>query len=336
MKLLVIGGTIFLGRHIVDHAVRAGDDVTIFTRGEHNPDLFPGARKLRGDRRKDLSALQGETWDAVIDTCGYFPRDVRSATRLLADAVQRYTFISSLSVYSDNEARGLREDGACGTLDDPDGVEEITEHNYGPLKFHCEQAAEEEMPGRTMRVRAGLIVGPWDPSDRFTYWPTRIARGGRVVAPGRPGRPVQFIDVRDLATWVVEATRRGVTGVFNAIGPVPPVTMGDVLASCLRVSGSGAELVWVDDGTLQRLEVGPWIEMPLWIPEHEGMDGFNTTDASKAIDAGLSFRSVDETVGAILEWNAQMPNDRPMRAGLAPQREADVLAKALVAANGQP
>lgn len=325
MNLLVLGGTVFLGRHLVQAALDAGDTVTIFTRGLHNGDLFPDVEKLRGDRRSDLSALEGRTWDAVVDTCGYFPADVKASAGLLADSVGHYTFISSLSVYSDNDTPNQGEEGPVGTLENPDAETDVTGENYGPLKYHCEVAAERAMPGRTASVRAGLIVGPWDPSDRFTYWPHRIAKGGRVLAPGRPDRVVQFIDVRDLADWILRVARNRHTGNFNASGPQPLVTMGQVLESCLRLSGSDAELIWRDEPFLKENDVGAWMEMPLWIPEGEGMDGFNYFSSARAIAHGLTYRTLDDTVRATLEWDRTLPAERQLRAGLAAEKELSLL-----------
>ncbi len=202
MKLLVLGGTVFLGRHLVEAATARGHSVTLFNRGQHNPELYPEVEKLRGDRDSDLSALQGRRWDAVIDTCGYLPRAVRASAELLADAVDHYTFISSISVYADFHTPAMDESAPVGTLAD-ETVEEVTGETYGPLKALCEQAAERALPGRVLNIRPGLIVGPHDPTDRFTYWPVRVARGGEVLAPGRPHVPVQVIDGRDLAEWTV-------------------------------------------------------------------------------------------------------------------------------------
>src|SRR5688572_29497367 len=197
MRLLVLGGTKFLGRAVVEAAVARGHEPTLFHRGLTNPGLFPDLEHLRGDRDGGLAALQGRTWDAVIDPSGYVPRIVRASAELLADAVEHYTFISSISVYPSFPTPGMDESSPVGTLEDPT-VEDVPAH-YGPLKALCEQAAEAAMPGRVFHVRAGLIVGPNDPSDRFTYWPVRVAKGGDVLAPGSPERPVQIIDVRDLA-----------------------------------------------------------------------------------------------------------------------------------------
>ena len=219
MKLLILGGTKYLGRHLTESALERGHEVTLFNRGRENPDLFHGkVEKLVGDRDGDLAALKGRKWDAVIDTSGYFPRVVKDSARLLADTVDHYTFISTISVYEDFSQPGIEETAPVGKLED-ETVEDIGAGAYGPLKALCEQAVEEVMPGRSLIVRPGLIVGPYDPTDRFTYWPSRIAKGGEVLAPGDGTSPVQFIDARDLAEWVLTMTERKQTGVFNATGP---------------------------------------------------------------------------------------------------------------------
>ncbi len=216
MKLLVLGGTKFLGRHAVDAALAGGHNVTIFTRGQTNPELFPGVERLRGDRDGDLDALRGGSWDGVVDTSGYVPRIVRQSAELLHDRVGRYVFVSSISVYDDFSSPPT-ETSAVAELEDP-ATEEI-EENYGALKAACEGVVEEIYGDRSARVRAGLIVGPHDPTDRFTYWPRRIALGGEVLGPGDPDAPVQFIDARDLAAWLVNLALEGPGGTYNAHRP---------------------------------------------------------------------------------------------------------------------
>jgi 2'-hydroxyisoflavone reductase len=323
MKILIIGGTIFLGRHLVDAAQGRGHTVTLFNRGQHNPDLFPEVEKLRGDRDGGLDALRNRQWDAVIDTCGAFPRVVRASAELLADAVGHYTFISTMSVYADLSTPGSNEDSPVGTI--PEGTEEVvTGETYGPFKALCEQAVEAAMPGRTLNIRPGLIIGPYDHSNRFTYWPHRVAQGGDVLAPGRPEQPLQFIvDVRDLAEWTIRMAEAGTTGVFNAKGPDYPLSMGELLDTCKTVSGSDARLVWVDEAFLQEQGVGAWMELPLWLPA--SMNAINTARSDKAYAAGLTFRPIAETVRDTLAWDATLPPDAERRAGLTPAREAAVL-----------
>lgn len=325
MNLLILGGTVFLGQALVEAALARGHSLTLFNRGKANPDLFPGVEKLVGDRAVDLSALHGRRWDAAIDTCGYVPRVVRRSAGLLAEATGHYTFISSLSVYADSSQPGIDESGVVGKLAD-ETIEEVTGETYGPLKAHCEQAVERAMPGRALVIRPGLIVGPHDPSDRFTYWPHRVAQGGEVLAPGRPERLVQFIDVRDLAEWIIQVVEVGATGVYNAAGLEPRPSMGSLLETCRSVSGSDAHFTWMSEQFLLERNVGAWMDMPLWIPESDPeYAGFFAFSSAKAIAAGLTFRPVRETIRATLEWDALRPAGHDWRAGLKPEREAELL-----------
>jgi 2'-hydroxyisoflavone reductase len=326
MKLLIIGGTVFLGRHLVASALERGHEVTLFNRGRQHPELYPDVEKLRGDRGADLSALLGRRWDAAIDTCGYVPRVVRAAAELLAGAVEHYTFISSISVYADFSTPGIDERAAVGTLAD-ESVEEITGETYGPLKALCERAAELALPGRVLNVRPGLIVGPHDPTDRFTYWPRRVAQGGEVLAPGRPEHGAQIIDVRDLAGWIVSMIETRQTGVYNATGPDYPLILGRLLDECRAVSGSDARFTWVSERFLLEAGVQPWTEVPLWVPEEDPANaGFDAVDCAKAIAAGLRFRPLAETIRDTLAWDATRPADLEPRAGLKRACEAELLA----------
>lgn len=322
MKLLILGGTRFLGRALVEAAQNAGDEVTLFNRGQSHPGLYPEVEQLRGDRDGGLDVLRGRRWDAAIDTCGYVPRVVQASAELLADAVDHYTFISSLSVYSDPTIVGMDERAPVGTLAD-ETTEEITGETYGPLKVLCEQAATEAMDGRALAVRSGLLVGPHDPTDRFTYWPVRVARGGEVLAPGRPEDLVQIIDVRDIAEWTLRATKEKLRGSYNATGPDYRLTMGEVLETCRQVSGSDAQFTWVGEAFLLEQKVAAYTEMPLWVPAEYA--GFDTFDVSKALQAGLTFRPLAETVRDTLAWEATRPADWQWRGGLSPEREAELL-----------
>ena len=324
MKLLILGGTVFLGRHLVEAALAQEHEVTLFNRGKHNPDLFPEVEKLRGDRDGGLDALKGRQWDAAIDTCGYLPRIVKQSAELLADSVVHYTFISSISVYSDFSKPGLDENYPVGTLEDTT-VEEVTGETYGPLKALCEQTAEAAMPGRVLHLRSGLIVGPHDPSDRFTYWPARVARGGRTLAPGRRDKPNQFIDARDLAEWNLRMIAANKTGIYNADGPAAPITMSQLLETCKTVSGSDADFVWMDDTFLLAHEVGPWMEVPLWVPDGGDEAGFGQGSLAKAQAVGLTYRPIADTVRDTLEWSSTRPADHVWRAGLSVEREAEIL-----------
>ncbi|TWT01529.1 SDR family oxidoreductase [Planomicrobium sp. CPCC 101079] len=333
MKLLILGGTRFLGRFLTETALKKGHDVTLFNRGKENPELFPEAEKLIGDRNGDLKALEGRTWDAVIDTCGFAPWTVRESAKLLAGAAGHYTFISSGSVYKGLENPGIDENHTVSQLP-PGKLEELEKEAavpasyeyYGELKFLCEKEVEHAFPERNLIVRAGLIVGPYDYSDRFNYWVSRIAKGGEVLAPGRKDKEVQFIDVRDLAEWIINMVEDDSTGTFNATGPESPLTMAQFLEECKAASGSDAELVWVDEEFLLSNAVQYWSEMPLWIPDRENMAGFLTVDIRKALRAGLAFRPLHETIRDTLEWeSARLETER--KAGLDQEKEKAVLEK---------
>lgn len=343
MRLLILGGTIFLGRHLAELALGEGDTVTLFTRGKHNPDILPGAERITGDRATDLHLIGGRRWDAVVDTSGYLPEVVRASAKQLADRVGHYTFVSSISVYRDFRVLGVDEDYPCGEM--PEGsAQVVTNETYGPLKALCEQAVAQEFPGRALHVRPGLIVGPHDPSDRFTYWPERVARGGEVLAPDGPHRIAQVIDARDLAAWILRSVREGLTGVFNAtspggapggIAPRPaadgtaspgfPLTFGHLLDACREVSGSDARFTWIPEPFLIEEKVGPWMELPLWVPAEPESLGFDAVAVERAVAAGLHFRPITETIRDTLSWAAALPPDRTRRAGLDPAKETEIL-----------
>ncbi len=324
MRLLIIGGTIFLGRHLVEQAITRGHTVTLFNRGRSNPELFPEAEHLIGDRSRDLSALAGRTWDAVIDTCGYHPRDVRAAVQTLTDQVGRYLFVSTLSVYADDAPAGVTEDSPVARLEGDIETAAVSSANYGPLKALCEQEVLQAMGERALIVRPGLIVGPYDRSDRFTYWPVRVSQGGEVLAPCEPDVPVQFIHAGDLAAWMLDGVERGLNGIFNATGPEKPLTLGEVLDACRVCAPSDAHFTWVHEDFLLAHNVTPYIELPLWVPST--YVGFNRVDCCKAVAHGLRFRPLLDTISDTLEWHATRPTDTHLRAGLTPEREAELLA----------
>ncbi len=325
-RLLILGGTGFLGPHVVEHALTRGYEITLFNRGKTNPHLFPGLEKLRGDRDGDLAALRGRSWDAVLDTSGYVPRIVRASAELLSEAVAHYVFISTVSVYADHSQVGMTEEHPVATIEDETN-EDVRTH-YGALKALCERAVEDAMPGRVANIRPGLIVGPRDPTDRFSYWPVRIARGGEVLAPGTGRDPVQVIDVRDLAAWIVQVVEARVLGVYNAIGPVDGMPMQAMLSACKEGVGGDARFTWVDSDFLTENQVSPWQDMPAWIPATGEYAGFGRVDVSRAVAAGLTFRPMAETARATLEWFKTLPEERQgaLRAGLSREREAEVLA----------
>lgn len=326
MNLLILGGTVFLGRALVDAAVARGHTVTLFNRGKSNPGLFPQVETLVGDRDSDLAPLIGRSWDAAIDTSGYVPRLVRKSAALLKNHINHYTFISSLSVYADFSQPYIMETAAVGTL--PDGAVEVVDGDtYGPLKALCEQAVLDVYGEEALVLRPGLIVGPYDPTDRFTYWPHRVEQAGDVLVPGRPERPIQFIDVRDLAEWNIRLIENGQGGVFNAVTPPGSITMGDLLESCCRLSVSTTRLTWVPDDFLAKNGAQGWIELPLWMPEFETESkGFFLFDVQNAVEHALTFRPLDDTVRATLEWDITRPEHK-WKAGLAVEKEKDLLKK---------
>jgi 2'-hydroxyisoflavone reductase len=324
LRLLILGGTLFLGRHLTQAALERGHAVTLFNRGQHNTDLFPQAEKLRGDRDGDLTALEGRRWDAAIDVHGRVPRIVRASAALLAPAVGHYTFISTTSVYGDQSIPTMDEHAPLATIADPT-IEDPTGPNYGPLKALSEQAVAKELPGRALIVRPGLIVGPYDPTNRFTYWPRRVAQGGDVLAPDGPEHPARFIDARDLAAWTILMIESGATGIYNARGPNETLTFGELLATCKSISGSDARFVWANEQLLLDAGVRPYTELPLWIPNLPERAGFYSINSGKAIAAGLTFRPVAETIRATLAWDATQPPDAPRPCGLRPERERELL-----------
>ncbi|HZW10977.1 MAG TPA: NAD-dependent epimerase/dehydratase family protein [Phycisphaerales bacterium] len=369
LRILVLGGTGFLGPHCIEACLARGHHVTTFNRGKtekrtgHTFEDQANVTKLHGNRDpekaaeetepegpdnpKGLAQLAEGEWDAVIDTSGYYPRIVRASAELLAPRVGQYVFISSLSAYGDNSTPGDDETAAVGTMEDPT-VENMGDQfqNYGPLKALCEQAAEAAFPGRTTNVRPGYIVGPGDPTDRFTYWPLRIARGGEVLAPGAATDPVMWIDVRDLAEWIVLAIEQKHVGFFNAIGPEGGSTMGAMLDACKKASEQDPALTWVPAEFLESQQVS----LPIWVPAEGEYAGFHTRSNAKAVAAGMTFRDPVLTCRDTLDWfpkelerrirvtgemmaeaekagkpAPQMGDPTQLRAGIPPEREAEVL-----------
>jgi 2'-hydroxyisoflavone reductase len=325
MKILILGGTKFLGRHLVEAALSHGHEVTLFNRGKTNPTLFPNVETITGDREHDIEKLSGREWDAVIDVAGYVPRIVRISAQALEKAVKRYVFISSISVYAGFEKAGINESDPVGKLED-ESVEEVTGETYGPLKALCEKTVEEIYGDRALIIRPGLIVGSYDATDRFTYWPMRVKRGGDMIAPDRPDAPIQVIDVRDLSDFIIDLVEQNASGIYNATGPDSPLTMGELLDACKRVSGSVSTVHWASVEFLKEHEVQPWSDMPVWIPDTGEDAGFSRVDVSKAIDAGLKFRPLEDTIRDTIAWAEQRPEDHEWRAGLNPDKETSLLA----------
>jgi 2'-hydroxyisoflavone reductase len=323
-SILVLGGTGFLGPHFVDAARARGHKMTLFNRGKTHPELFPDLEKLHGDRDGDLKALEGRSWDAVVDTSGYVPRMVKASADLLAPRVAQYIFVSSISVYKDDVAVGADENHPLQVLTEP-GSEDRMKH-YGALKALCEKTVEGAFAGRALVVRPGLIVGPLDPTDRFTYWPARLERGGDVLAPGSGKDPAQIIDARDLAAWMVACIEQKQTGTFNTTGPKNAITMHDLLDLChAGIGGSAARFVWVDSDFLEKKQVAPWTDLPVWTGKDRGMASVSNR---RAVERGLDFRPIADTARDTLAWWKTLPAERreKPKVGLTPQREAEVLA----------
>ena len=326
MNILIIGGTKFLGRHLVDAALARGHSVTLFNRGKTNPNLFPHVETILGDREHDIEKLTqaGREWDAVIDVAGYFPRIVRLSAAGLERSVGRYVFISSISVYADVSKIGINESDPVGKIED-ETIEEITGESYGPLKALCEKTVLDLYGDRGVVIRPGLIVGPNDPTDRFTYWPVRVARGGAVLAPEKPEVPVQIVDVRDLGAFIIQLIKEKASGIYNATGPDYELTLGAVLEACKQLSDSNANFKWASVEFLKQSNVEEWSNMPVWVPDNAENQGFSRVDVSKAIKAGLKFRALEDTVRDTLAWANSRPADHEWRAGLKPEREQELL-----------
>jgi 2'-hydroxyisoflavone reductase len=325
MRILIIGGTAFVGRYIAQAATDGGHDLTLFHRGKTGAELFPQATHLSGDRDEDLSALAEGSWDATIDVCAYFPRQVRSLAAALDGRGGRYVFISSVSAYSPQVSPGFDESAPLAEIGDPDATE-VTEENYGGLKVACEQAGTELFGPQTTIIRPTYVIGPHDRSYRFTWWVDRIARGGTVLAPGDPADPMQLIDVRDQGCWIVSLLDRSVTGTFHAVGSVPPFGFGDMLAAiAAEVAPAGTDFVWADSDFL----VGQGVDgaaLPLWGEGDIAASNMMTADPAAAFAAGLTPRPLSETV-ADIHAELRAPGSGPPGVGISAEREAGLLGR---------
>jgi 2'-hydroxyisoflavone reductase len=339
MKLLIIGGTKFWGRHLAAAALARGHEVTLFNRGKHSPESIDNIEQIQGDRHRDLDKLGGgRRWHAVIDTCGYLPPSVRASAGALKDSVDRYVFISSISAYADYSnpnfdetaplAQLTEEQSARAKAIDPAGdvTAATLEEMYGALKALCEQEAEKALPDKTLIIRPGLIVGSFDPTDRFTYWVMRVARGGEVLAPGSPDRFVQLIDARDLSEWTVKMIETESRGVFNATGRPFELTMEKMLGEMKTIAGSDASFTFVSEEFLDCEKVVQWSEMPLYLSEsREEIKGFLSVNIDKALQANLTFRPLSETIRDVLDWRKTRAGE--LKAGIDSERERELLAK---------
>jgi 2'-hydroxyisoflavone reductase len=332
LRILILGGTGFTGPHQIRYALSRGHKVTTFNRGKTHPGELPTeAEQLIGDRNGQLDALKDRQWDVAIDNPTTLPAWVRDAAQILKGNVERYVFISTISVYADT-SKGVDETAPLAKYDGPDPYKETLEamkasgyKTYGPLKAVSEQEAEKWFPGKTLIIRPGLIVGPRDETDRFTYWPVRIDRGGEVLAPGKPSDPVQFIDARDLAEWTIRMVENRETGIYNATGPARSLTIGDMLDGIKDALHSDAKFTWVPADFLAQQKVEAWSDMPVWAGDELGLA---RTKIDRALAKGLTFRPLAETTRDTLSWFKSLPPDRQskLHAGLTPEREAEVLA----------
>jgi 2'-hydroxyisoflavone reductase len=318
MRILVLGGTKFVGRAIVDAALGRGDDVTLFNRGQTNPGLYPGAETVTGDRTVSLSLLAGRTFDAVIDVACYDPEVARLAAVALANRTGRYVFVSTVSVYADQSTTESQLEDAPLAQVNPGAADPM--ENYGARKALAESIIREAFGDRALIARPGLITGPHDPTDRFPYWPRRIAAGGRVLAPGDPGDLTQVIDVRDLAAFLLDGCHRDSSGVYNVTGTPRP--FGLLLDLCRTATYSDAELTWIPGDRLIAAGVDPGSGIPLWVAE-EGYEAFNDVDSSRAVAAGLSCRPIIDTIRDTLSWDRARGG--PATWGLPPAEETRLL-----------
>jgi 2'-hydroxyisoflavone reductase len=326
MKLLVIGGGVFVGKALTTAAVERGHHVTVFNRGISNSNPSPGVAWIKGDRDGDLSALSGQKWDSVVDACAYFPRQVTSLLKALEGNVGHYLLISSVSAYANLGRPGVRENDRLATSIDPEPTM-MTPANYGPLKSMCEEAAIADGPKATLLVRPGIIMGPWDPTGRFTYWVKRVARGGEVMAPGSPGAPQQLIDTRDLGAWMVSMIEAGVSGAFNTIGPQQPLTWGEMLEAIAAEVNPSAQFTWLDDAFLATQKFEGQYSVPLYIPGSLAKySGLYRVDGGAAFRSGLKLRALRETIADTAAWVRETPPETVKIAGISEARESELLA----------
>jgi 2'-hydroxyisoflavone reductase len=334
LRILILGGTGFTGPFQVRYAINRGHKVTVFNRGRTHPGELPKeAEQLLGDRNGQLDALKGKTWDVVIDNPATLPVWVRDAAQILKGNAERYVYISSTAVYADTSKQNVDETAPLAKYTGADAMKETSATMrasnfslFGPLKAQSEAEAEKWFPGKTLVIRPGYIVGPGDESDRFTYWPVRVERGGEVLAPGSPSDPMQIIDARDLAEWTIRMVEQGTVGAFNATGPGTRLSMGRMLSDMKKTTNSDARFTWVDDDFLKAQKIID--EFPIWTSPKGSEILYLTTNINKALSHGLTFRPLSETTRATLEWFRKQTPERQikMRAGLKAQREAEVLA----------
>lgn len=336
MKVLILGGTRFLGKALVKEALKRGHEITLFNRGT-NKEVFPEVEQLTGDRDGDVSLLENRKWDVVIDTCGLAPHQIKKIAAVLGDNVEHYTYISSISLYKDWIPLHITEDYHLQPMPPVDKLKDVEEGRispyeyYGALKVLCEAEAETHWPGRVLHLRAGLLVGPFDYTDRLSYWVQRVAQGGKVLVPGRSDRPVQLIDVKDVATWVFNMAESRKKGTFNVTGPNDKLTIKELLNTCKAVTNSDTELVWAEEQFILEHKIKPWTEMPFWIPEHFPLEGETkpwkgsfSINIAKSINAGLTFRPLEDTIYDVYQWE-QTRQDTERKTGISREKEQELL-----------
>jgi 2'-hydroxyisoflavone reductase len=327
MKILVIGGGVFVGKALTESAVSRGHQVTVFNRGISNSKPSPGVAWIKGDRDADLSALSGQKWDSVVDICAYFPRQVTSLLKAVKGNAGHYLLVSSVAAYADLGCPATRESDPLAASIDPEPTT-VTPENYGPLKAMCEEAAIKAGPKATLLVRPGIIMGPWDPTGRFTYWVRRVARGGEVMAPGHPGAPMQLIDTRDLGLWMVSMIEAGASGVFNTVGPQQPLTWGGMLGAIAAEVNPAARFTWLDDAFLAAQKFESTYSLPLYIPGAAAKySGMYKVDGSAAFRRGLKLRTLRETIMDTACWVQESPSESVKIAGISEARETELLAE---------
>jgi 2'-hydroxyisoflavone reductase len=332
MRILILGGTRFIGLHMTALALERGHQLTFFNRGKTHTDRYPEIERIKGDRNGELDGLKGREWDAVIDNSGYVPRHVKLSAELLAPHVKQYVFTSSISVYPDFSVP-RDESSPVGKLAD-ETIEKVDGETYGPLKALCEQAAQRAMPARTCVIRPGLIVGPDDNTDRFTYWPARAARGGEFIAPGSPKDPFQVIDARDLAAFVINAVENNHTGVYNLVSDVNGFKFGELTDACIAAANKQAKpadkprAVYLPTAFLEAQKVEPWSEMPVWLPAQGDEAAFAGTSNKAAVAKGLRITPLKKTVNDTMAWHLARPAEEreKLKSGITADKEATVLA----------
>jgi 2'-hydroxyisoflavone reductase len=321
LKILILGGTTFLGPHLVQELQQRGHEVTIFTRGNQSS-KFSNVEELQGDRDGNLEALKNRNWDAIIDTSGHLPRLVKDSSKLLTNSTNHYTFISTIGVYENFYKQKIDEEYPVARLEN-ENSEEITEKNYGALKAACEEVIQSHFPNRCTIIRPGLIVGPLDPTARFSYWPTRVKRGGEILASGSPNQLLQIIDVRDLAKWIVTMVEQQAVGIYNVTGPAKAMNFEQLLQECQAVTNAYATLTWVNEDFLIKHQIQDWVEIPLWLSYTRNMPGFLNVSIDKALKAGLTLRPIAETIKTILDENNNQADLN--QSGLNPEKERMLL-----------